>query len=87
VSSRFLDIAHEINVFLSYPGKGFLDEPFEHKVLPQILDSNQTYFSLTIDLASLAFRREFLNLEKWVCAFFFSPCSYFKFFFNKIKIK
>lgn len=65
MASRFLDIAHEINVFLSYP-KSFLDEPFEHKVLPQILDSSSAYFSLTIDLASLAFRREFLNLEKWV---------------------
>lgn len=83
MSSRFLDIAHEINVFLSYPGKGFLDEPFEHKVLPQILDSNQTYFSLTIDLASLAFRREFLNLEKWVCAFFFTPAPILSFFLIK----
>ena len=37
-----------------------------HQILPALIDCKPSAFPFAIDVAALASRRDYLNLEKWV---------------------
>ncbi len=62
--SRILDVAQDLKVRLPSVLNIFMTSMLTIKALPSILDNRN--FSFVIDLAALAARREYLNLEKWL---------------------